>query len=372
MRRPPRQPLVPLALAAALAVARGASAEEPARPLDLEALRGRLELSSPHTLGPDGLRILVDGNTTMQLPFSAEVLELDVEASGPVMLTWASRTAGVPFRAFGPPWRHLTVPRERATVTLDLRITDGWNAQARPVFALTGAGAVTIHGLRVIPIPRTQAELVADYDRAQLWAPEAPGHTTINFLTPSFWKASRHVWLSDVVALVAAAVFAAALGIGWLRGRRLLVPRALAVGCLAAAALWDAHALLRLLPAFHLRPTFDVEARIRDNYDVAPDVGALAALARERIGPRERVGVLSAKANWFAPQTICFNLAPRPCVILSAGVAEREHAGISGVGRLRDDQLDVVIAYRPGAPLPEGFTSVAGLGSSAVIARRRP
>jgi hypothetical protein len=361
-----------LALAAALlAPVRPAVAEEPARPINLEALRGKLEISSPHELGPGGLRIHVDGNTTVQLPLVAEVLELDVEASGPVMLTWASHTPGRQVRAFGPPWRHLTLPRARSLVPLDLRITEGWNPQARPALALTGIGEVIIHAMRVVPVPRNPGEIVADYDRAQRWAPESPAHTTINFVTPSFWRASRGVWLSDVVALVAAVAFALALGITWLRQRRLGVPRALAVACLVAAGLWDAHLLLRFLPAFRLRPTFDVEARIRDGYDVAPDVGELSALARATLKPGERVGVIGSQGNWFAPQTICFNLAPRPCVILTAGVPAREHAGISGVGKLRDDELDAVITYRAGPP-PAGFTPVAALGTSAVIARRRP
>jgi hypothetical protein len=356
-----------LVLLAIVAATRAAAAEWVRVPV--ERLEGKLEASSPYELGPGGLRLAVDGNTSVSLPIQAELLELDVEASGPVSLTWASRTAGVPFRPFGPPWRHLVLPRERRVVVLDLRITDGWNAQARPVLGLTGTGVVTLHGLRMSPVPRDPATIVDDYDGAMRWAPEAPGHTTINFLTPSFWKASTQAWLTDAVALAGLAAFAAALALSWLRRRRLAVGGALAAGCLAAAALWDVHLLVRFLPAFHLRPTFDVEERIRDHYDVAPDVGALAALARATLRPDERVGVLGS--GWFAPQTICFNLEPRPCVILAPGAPQAEYHGISQVGTLRLDQLDAVVAYRA-SPLPEGFTPVAALGNSAVVARRRP
>jgi hypothetical protein len=370
VRSPPTLAAPVLALAAALALSPGlAAAEEPFRPISLEALRGKLDTPSPHELGPGGLRIPVDGNTSVGLPLTAALLELDVEASGPVSLTWASRTAGVPFRPFGPPWRHLALPRARQLVVLDLRITDGWNAQARPVFGLTGTGVVTIHGLRVSPVPRDPARIVEDFDAAVRWAPEGPGHTTINFLTPSFWKASARSWLPDVVALAGVVAFAAALGISWLRRRRLDLGRALAAGCVVAAALWNVHLLARLLPAFHLRPTFDVEERIREHYDVAPDVGALAALARATLRPDERVGVLGSQGNWFAPQTICFNLAPRPCVTLTAGAPQPAYRGISRVGSLRLEELDAIVAYRA-APLPEGFTPVAALGNSAIVARR--
>lgn len=365
--------LTPPAIAVALLLAaapRVAGAEGAFVSVPLQALEGKLETTAPHVFGPNGLALTVDGNASLFLPLVAAAIELDVEASGPVQLTWAARSPGRPFRPFGPPWRHLTVPRARSTVRLDLRITEGWTTSARPGFGLTGAGVVSIHGIRVLPVPSDPAQVVADFDRAQRWAPESPGHTTINFLTRSFWSASRQVWLSDVVALAAAAVFALAVAVSWHRRRRPGLARALAAACLAAAGLWNAHLLVRLLPAFHLRPTLDTEARIRENYDVAPDVGALAALARATLRPGERVGVLAGPNNWFAPQTICFNLAPRPCVLMAAGSAEREHRGISGVGRLRDDELDALVVYRAG-PIPDGFVPVASLGSSAMVLRRR-
>jgi hypothetical protein len=364
--------LVPaLALAAAAAAPRPAAAEEPSFPVPLESLRGRLETQAPYAIGPSGLEIPVDGNVPIGLPFAAEVIELDVEASGPVLLTHASQSPGVKFRAFGPPWRHVTLPRERRTVVLDQRVTDGWTAQARPTIALTGVGRVIVHGLRIVPVSRDREELVGDYDRALRWAPEAPAHTTINLLTPSYWKASEGLWLSDVVAGVGAAAAAALLAIVWLRRRRLAVAGALAAGSLVAAVLWDAHLLVRFLPAFRLQPTLDREQRIRDGYDVAPDVGALAALARATLRPDERVGVVASQGNWFTPQTLCFDLAPRPCVTMVAGAPQAEYRGISLVGVLRADQIDAVVAYRAG-PLPDGFTPVASLGKSAVIARRRP
>jgi hypothetical protein len=373
VRRPGRKRLALACLSAALAsAALPAAAEEALRSVDLEALRDKMEITAPATISAGTLAIPIDGNVTATLPFSGEVVVLDVEASGPVMLTWASRTPGRQFRAFGPPWRHLTLPRARTRVRLDLRITDGWTPQARPVLGLTGMGTVTIHGIQVVPLPLTREELVADFNGAQRWAPESIGHTTINFLTPALWTASPIVWLTDVVALAALVAAAVALGLGWLRRRRLVAGPALVAGCLVATALWDVHLLSTMAPVFHLRPTLDVEDRIRDHYDVAPDVGALAALARATLRPDERVGALSSQGNWFAPQTICFNLAPRPCVTMTTGVADREHHGISGVGSLRDDQLDAIVAYRPGGALPPGFTPVASLGSNAVIARRRP
>jgi hypothetical protein len=364
-------PLARRALVAlAFALATPAAAAELV-PVALESLRGQLGTQVPHAFTRRGIELTVDGNQPLTLPFAAQAIELDVEAGGPVLLTWTTQTPGKQPRPFGPPWRHVTLPRTRSAVVLDLRITEGWSASAQPMLILTGAGLVVIHGIRVLPIERDPAVAAAEFDRARFWAPESIGHATINFLTPSYWSASRGTWLSDVVAAVAVAAFAAAVAFSWYRRRRPGLARALAAAAVVAAGLWNLHLLVRFLPAFHLRPTPDVEARIRENYDMAPDVGALAALARAQLGPRERVGTLSVPKGWFAPQTLCFNLFPRRCVVLSDGSPGPEHTGISGVQRLREDEVDAIVAYRA-AVLPPGWVPVAGFGSSTVIARRRP
>ncbi len=349
--------------------ARGTAAEPAFRSVSLQALRGRIE--SPGTLSftPRGLEIQVDGNTPLALPFAAQALEADVEADGPVMLTWAARVKGEQSHPFGTSWRHVTLPRKVRRVALDLRIADGWTPIAQPVLVLTGSGRVVFHALRALPVPSDPAELRAAFDRAMLWAPESFGQTTINLLNPSFWSASRGIWLSDVVAGAAGLALVGALAAMRLRGRRPRPGLALAAGALVALGAWNIHFfLVRFLPMLNLHPTFDAEERIRNNYYVSPDVGALAALARSALRSDERVGAIGPSNGWFAAQTICFNLAPRRCVILKPG--EREHVGISGVGRLRDDEIDAIVAYRAG-PLPDGFVPVAALGPSAVVARRR-
>lgn len=338
------------------------------QPVPIEALRATLAASAPHAFTTQGVEMPVDGTTVFVLPFMAQVVELDVMTTGVVTLTWAARTPGRPFRPLGPPWRHLTLAAGRSTVSLDLRIAKGWTPASQPVLRLTGAGTVVIGAIRTLPVIPDGSLQWAAYDRANFWAPESIGHTTINFLTPSLWSPSGGTWLSDVVAGFAALAFAAVLAAAKLRRRRLRPALALAVAALVAVGLWNLHQLVRFLPAFDLRPTVDVEERIRDNYFVAPDVGALAALARATLRPDERVGTMGPPKGWFSPQTLCFNVAPRPCAVVLPG--ETVHRGISGVGTLRDDELDAVIAHSAG-PLPDGFVPVASLGPSHVVARRR-
>ncbi len=358
-----------VAVAVVFAVAApGARASAPElRPVSLEALRGRLDGRANTAFTARGLEIEVSGNGWVVLPFTAEELELDLEANGPVLLTWAARS-GSHLRFRGPPWRYAPVPRAPATLRLDLRIADGWTPSAQPVLLLTGGGTVVVHAMRARPIAPDPDDARAAYDRAVLWAPESVGHTTINLLTQSFWSASRGTWLADVIAGAALGAFLLVLGVAALRRRRLRPGRALAIAALVALVAWDAHFLARFLPMAKLSFTPDPEARIRDDFYFDPELGALAALARATLRPDERVGTAGAPNNWFGPQTLCFALAPRRCAILKPG--EQEHAGISGVGRLRDDEIDAIVSIG-GGPLPEGFVPVAAASPRAVVGRRR-
>ncbi len=358
------------ALAAALAVAAPVSAgAEPApRTVPLEALRARLGALLPMALTARGLEIHVDRYAYVPLPFAAQELELDAEADGPVLLTWAARSAsGV--KLYGPPWRYTVVPHAPATLRLDLRITRGWNPSVQSVLFLKGGGTVIVHAMRARPVAPDLGAALASYDRALLWAPESIGHTTINFLTPSYWSASGGTWLSDVVAAGALAVFVGTLAAIGLRRRRWAPGLAVAMAALFAVGAWNAHFLVRFLPAAKLSFDPDPEARIRDNYYFDPEFGALAALARATLRPDERVGAMAAPGDWFAPQTLCFDLAPRRCVVVKPG--EQEHVGISGLGRLRSDEIDAIVAFGKTGPLPDGFVPVAAVSPDAVVARRR-
>jgi hypothetical protein len=360
--------LAAAALALAGALGSPAVAAEPElRPVSLEAVRGRGEGGARMALTARGLEIDVDGNAFLPLPFAAQELELDAEADGPVLLTWAARS-GSRVRFHGPPWRYAAVPRALGTLRLDLRIADGWSASAQPVLFLKGGGKVVVHAMRARPVPSDPSEARAARDRALLWAPESIGHTTINFLTPSYWSASRGTWLADVVAGAALALFAVVFSATWLRRRRPAPGLALAAAGLFAIAAWNAHFLVRFLPAAKLSFDPDPEARIRDNYYFDPEFGALAALARATLRPDERVGAMAAPRDWFAPQTLCFDLAPRRCAVVKPG--EQEHAGISGVGRLRSEEIDAIVTFGGGA-LPDGFVPVASVSPHALVARRR-
>ncbi|HET8542459.1 MAG TPA: hypothetical protein VFL83_21475 [Anaeromyxobacter sp.] len=356
-----------LALAVVTAAIPGARADATLVPIPLETLPGRTLGNTPVVLSARGLEIPVVGDAVVALPFPAQELEIEAAADGPVLLSWSGRS-GSGFRPYGPPWRYVAVPREPAPLRLDLRIAWGWAPSARPVLYLLGTGTLVVRAMRARPVPRDPVAIAAALDGALLWAPESVGHTTINLLTRSYWSASRRTWLSDVVAGAALAVFLAALAVSWLRHRRFHPGLALALAGLVALAAWNAHFLVRFLPMANLRPQHDVEARIRDNYYFSPEFGALAALARATLRAGERVGVSGERGDWFAPQTLCFQLAPRPCVIVERGA--EVHSGISRVGRLRSEELDAIVSFH-GGPLPDGFETVAAVTPEAVVARRR-
>jgi hypothetical protein len=356
-----------VALALALVFPLRAAADGAFLPVPLASLDARVESDGPISLTARGLELDVDDWRHLVLPFSAQELEIDVEADVPVLLTWASRSGG-PVLLYGPPWRYARLPQPGGALRLDLRQTVGWTTTAKPVLLLGGAGHVVVRALRARPVPTDPRAARRALDRALLWAPESVGHTTINTLTSSHWSASRGIWLTDVLAGSAAAIGVAVLAFHRLRRGRWRPGLALAAAALFALGGWNAHFLVRFLPIANLAVTPDPEARIRDNYYFAPEVGALAALARKTFRPDERVGVMGAEKDWFAPHTLCFNLAPRPCAIVNAGA--EEHAGIQGLGPLRTEELDVIVSFR-GGPLPDGFVRVAQVSPRAFVARRQ-
>lgn len=330
----------------------------------LAALAPRLETSAGVVVRPDGLALVLAHQHAVVLPFAAEELELDLEGDPNVLLSWTT-LGPEPLGVIRPPWRYRLVPRARATVRLDLRQTDGWDPSRRAVLLLDGAGTVVIHRLAAHLPPADAAAALDDADRARRWASESVDHRTVNVLTPSWWSERRGVWLADAVAALAAAV---GLAVAFaLRRRERGTGIALVAGAAVAFAAWDVHLLVRLLPALASpAPALDPEVRLRDGYPFAPEVGALAVAARAALRPGERVGAMAD--DWFAPEALCFDLAPRPCAILQPG--QRVHPGLGGVGRLRDDELDALVGYGVGPP-PPGFAVVARTSPRAWVARRR-
>jgi hypothetical protein len=258
----------------------------------------------------------------------------------------------------------------RRALDLDLLPTAGWSRRAVPVLLVDGTGRLRIHTLRAAQFLGTDADASRAHAVALIRGPDAIGHTTINFLAPLPPEPTTGRDLPELFGLGGLAVFAAALAGVRLARRRWRPDLAAAAAALAMAGGWDVLAAVRLAPALQLAPEPDPELRIRDHYYFAPDLGQLAALARATLGPSERVGVLGGARDWFGPQTLCFNLEPRPCAVLDRGTGSGHR--ISGVGRLRLDDLDAIVTIDPEEPLPAGFVPVALVSRNALVARRAP
>jgi hypothetical protein len=260
------------------------------------------------------------------------------------------------------------VSQRAETLRLDLKAVAGWTPAARPMLMFDGVGRALVRAMRARPPSGDVEAARRGYDRARFWAPESVDPVLINHFTPVFWSESRGIWFADRVALAALVAFGGALAIGRARKGRWRAGKPLALAALLALALWNGHFLVRFLPMARLAPTPDPEVRIREHHYYLPAFGALAALARATLRPDERVGTIGPPQGWFAPQALCFNLAPRRCAILRPG--EEVHRGIGDVGTLRADELDAIVSHRGGPP-PPGFEIVAAIAPHSYVARRR-
>ncbi len=342
----------------------------PMQEVDLRKVANDFGANAQLYLTKRGIELTIERQATLVLPLrGAQEVELEYEAAGPALLTYGHYDGDRTVKANAQGWRYRRLASGRGSLHLDLRLAPGFHGGTRPLLVLHGSGRFALTGLRHRPLPAGAEAVASGRDRALLWAPFPIDHSTINTLLPPMWKASPPVPAYALLGLAFLAVTAAVLaGLRVLRGAW-RPRRALAVGALLAVGAGNALFLGKLLPALTLSVEPDPEARIRENYAFDPQAGALAALARATLRPDERVGVMTWSAEWFAPELLCFHLAPRPCVFARAG--EQEHAGLSGVDRLRPDELDAIVWYESDDPLPPGFARVAELGPRAYVARRR-
>lgn len=353
-------------LIAALAPTAGAATS--AAPVPIEALARHVETDGRVLLAPEGLVLDVIRRQTLALPVrDAARLELDLRSEGYFALTWTHEGPPLETPAFWPP-PLLDVAPGKATVALDLLVGGAPRPGARPLLTVVGSGRLVIAAVRAAP----GGHDLSDVERRAAWStlvsPQPHWPAAINFVNAPALSLRPVVWFADAVAVLAAVVAVAAGAIAWRRlGRVRALAVALLTACVSATLASDALLLARYLPGFRLAPTPDPEDRIRAHYDFDPDVGVLAALARATLPLSDRVGVVAPADEWFPAQTLCFDLAPRPCVKI-AGDGPR-YSGISGVGTLALDELDAVVVATDRAP-PPGFVPVAVASPGNYVARR--
>jgi hypothetical protein len=340
------------------------------REVPIGSIAGQVGATAPIRLTREGISFDVKEWIALVLPLpGTAVLEVDYRVAGIVLLTWGSAEGTTIPVPHSPPWHHEVLKPGPGRVTLEFRTTPMWEPDRVPLLYFEGTGSVVLTGLRVRQVAGGREAWIRERDDALRWAPIRIGHTTINLLDPPTWKESENLLLFEVLG-VAFLLLAAGGALGWLAVRRRWTPAPfLAVAGVALALAGNAVLLVRAWPALALRPRFDTAERLRENFHLDPALGALTALARESIRPGERVGVQAAPSDWVSWETLCFHLAPRPCVqVLPKAIA---YAGLPGVERLVADQLDVIVYVNAGAPLLPGFSAVASIGPGLYLARRR-
>lgn len=349
-----------------LAASPGAGLQEVPLPL----LASRIVARDPVQSTPAGIPISVQGERVFVVPLQGIVgAEVEYRATGDVLLTWTTVTAEEAPRPLDSPWHHERLEPGPGRLSLEFRTTPGWRPGRVPYFLLQGTGEMVLTRFRVRTLSSDAAAETESFDDAVRWSPLRLEHTTINFLPPTVWWASRGTLLHEILG--AAFLAAAILGtVAWrvIRKRWEPVP-AIAVSAVAAALAGDVVFAIRARQSVALEPHVEAAGRLSGNFTLAPEVGRLAALARANVRPGDRIGVQAREADWFGWETLCFHVAPHPCVQVLPG--KTAWSGLSGVDRLTPEEVDVVLYLHAGTPLLPGFSPAAVLGPEAFVARRR-
>ncbi|MGA8891836.1 MAG: hypothetical protein WB493_09725 [Anaeromyxobacteraceae bacterium] len=340
-----------------------------AREIPVHEISPHVASSAPLRYSPEGFGVDVDEWVALFLPFQgAEEVELDYRATGHLMLSWGSGKGSSAPSPHGSPWHRTPISPGVGRVTLDLRTTNLWRPERIPFLFLEGTGAFEVTGVRARMASGDPREGLAPLSFARLFAPIRIDHLTINTIDR---RPDDAAGATLPLLLGLGFVLLVLLGVVALRARtrswRLASP--IAVAAVATTLAGNLVFAVQAAPAIVVAPAFDPTRRLAAWKDFSPELGPLAALARDQVRPGERVGVLAKRSDWFAWETLCFHLAPRACVQFVPGRAE--HTGLQGVGVLRPDQVDVLLVFHPDVPLPAGWTPVAALNSNAYLARRR-
>jgi len=343
---------------------------ERARELPIPVLESQLASSVASRRVADGIALPVQGETGLVIPLpGVEALEIQYRSTGTLQITWTTTTVDHAPAPFETPWHHERVPPGRGRLVFDLRTTPHWRADRLPYFLLEGSGEFTVTGVRVRLATGDPATDTRSFDEAIRWSPIRLDHATVNRLGPPVWTASRGVLLLLVLG-IAFLVGAVGGALAWLGFRKRWRPAPfLAVAGVACALAADGVFLVRAWPMLAFPPRLAAEDRLANDFALGPELGELTALARRSLRPGDRVGVQAKEPDWFAWETICFHLAPRPCVKVVPGATTYE--GLSGVKHLTPGELDAVVYLHAGVPLLPGFGPAESLGPEAFVARRR-
>lgn len=253
-----------------------------------------------------------------------------------------------------------------ASLELDLRSCFFWDAQSIPILLFEGTGKFGIKSISLEPIEEGE-DVLAENNWAIFLMPERIRNTTVNFLSPRYWNFESHMlWpnvLGKTILLVSAMLWVGSLFFRWINSHG-LVP----LFGITGIVIYSLYFLLILIPMLHTQVFITNENKIRQNY-MNPEFGELAARARELIDREAKVAIYGEEADWFSPQTLCFNIAPTKCVFAKPNT--ERYSGISGITELKSSEIDTIVFFNSALPLPEEFQKISEINPNAFIAQKK-
>ena len=256
------------------------------------------------------------------------------------------------------------IRKENKGVHINLRDTINWDYNSFPYFVIEGTGRLVLEQVSAAVVPG-QAVIEKEKNRAFFWRPEQVRSMSMNFLTPVYWRyTSGYLW-PDVLAIMFLVIAIPVTLISFLKRKDF--KKAFTLLSIISVLIFNDHFLIRFMPIVNTGFYLPNQEKIKKYY-FREEFGNIVAEARDAITASDKVVFMGPERDWFSKETLCFNIAPIPCVYYKPD--SEKLAGLMDAYWINSSDVNVVVSYNSQYPLPSGFKKIFSQNKNTFIAKK--
>lgn len=250
-------------------------------------------------------------------------------------------------------------------IHINLKDTINWDYDSYPYLIIEGTGKLILETVSG-SVVSDKSSIKKEKDRAFFWRHEQIRSMSMNFLTPVYWSyTSGYLW-PDVLALLFFVIAIPVTSISYFNGKDFR--KSFTTISIITVIIFNAHFIIRFIPVVNFGFYLPNKEKIRKYY-FRDDFGNLVADAMEMVNTSDKAAFMGPQRDWFAKETLCFNIAPTPCVYYEPD--SKKLKGLMDVYGIESSDINVVVSYNSDYLLPPGFKKILIQNKNSFIARKK-